>query len=56
MPLEDLPGKIVPFKLRVYQAVNARFGPIIEQKLGAGKFGDPWWGLDTGDATNSEVS
>ena len=45
MPLEDLPAKIVPFKSKVYQAVHEEFGPIIQQRLAAGRLEDAWWGI-----------
>ena len=30
MPLEQLPGAVVPFKKPVYEAVLAEFGPAVE--------------------------
>ena len=58
MPLEELPAKIVPFKSRVYQVVNAKFGPIIKQKVAAGKLADPWWGFigNTGDEISQKAA
>lgn len=30
MPLQQLPGAVVPFKAAVYEAVAAEFGPAVE--------------------------
>jgi 8-oxo-dGTP pyrophosphatase MutT (NUDIX family) len=41
-PLPDLASSVVPFKRRVYAAVQAEFGPVIEAR--AGRAGAGWWG------------